>query len=405
MNDYQTGGHIKMNGTLFIVGGNIVESADEIFSALIERAGGPNGKFAFIVTASGEGPDELFRSYAADFKALGVPEENCLLIPLYAQHVRDERGYNAMTGDADGLCELMDGVTGVWFTGGDQYFTAQCFLRADGSDTKLLTRLHEFYQNGGVIGGSSAGAAIMSRVMIGEGSNRGIISRGVRFGYEGYDELMEEDNPCVPLMITRGLGFFAEGVVDQHFNRRPRLLRAIEACLSNTENTRMGFAVSEDTALVYHAGEIEVLGSACVYIIDCRNAVKSGLGNYEGIMLSSIQKGDLYNARTGKITLARKENYKQYEYKSDYVSGGITGSRAFDEMIDKYLFCCKRENLYFCARRNKPYFKGAAVYEADDKTYLVVPEYFIGENTTGYMGECASFANLELAVKTVEVEL
>lgn len=394
-----------MEGTLFIVGGGMSRSADEIFSALIARAGGPEGKFAFIVTASGEGPDELFRSYAADFKALGVPEENCLLIPLYAQHVRDENGYNAMTGDAEGLCELMEGVTGVWFTGGDQYFTAQCFLRADGSDTKLLTRLREFYQNGGVIGGSSAGAAIMSRVMIGEGSNRGVVSRGVRFGYEGYDELMEEDNPCVPLLIARGLGFFPEGVVDQHFNKRPRLLRAIEACLSNAEGVRVGFAVSEDTALVYRAGEIEVLGSACVYVIDCRNAVKLGLGNYEGIVLSSLQKGDRYDACTGKIALARAEDHKQYEYTSDYVSGGIPGSTAFDEMIDKYLFHCKRETLYFCARRNKPYFKGAAVYEADDKTYLVVPEYFIGENTAGYMGECASFKDLELAIKTVEVRV
>ena len=137
-----------MEGTLLIVGGGLTESADEVFSALIERAGGPQSRFAFIVTASGSGPDETYRSYRDDFVRLGVPEDHCVLIPLYAEHVRDERGYNAFTGDADGLCELLEGVKGVWFTGGDQYFTAGCFLRKDGSDTRLLAKLREIQRRG-----------------------------------------------------------------------------------------------------------------------------------------------------------------------------------------------------------------------------------------------------------------
>ena len=187
-----------MEGTLFIVGGGLSESADEVFSALIERAGGPQSRFAFIVTASGSGPDETYRSYRDDFVRLGVPEDHCVLIPLYAEHVRDERGYNAFTGDADGLCELLEGVTGVWFTGGDQYFTAGCFLRKDGSDTRLLAKLREIYANGGVIGGSSAGAAIMSEVMIGDGNNRGVLSRDVVYGYDTYDEPVSYTHLTLP---------------------------------------------------------------------------------------------------------------------------------------------------------------------------------------------------------------
>lgn len=394
-----------MAGTLFIVGGGMIKSADEIFSALIARAGGAKAKIAFIVTASGSEPDDTFRSYAEDLVRLGVPRENLILVPLYAQHVRDERGYNAMTGDADGLLELMEGVTGVWFTGGDQYFVSQCFLRKDGSDTKLLSRLREIYANGGVIGGSSAGAAIMSRVMIGEGSNRGVLSCETLYSYDTYDQLCEEDNPCAPLIITQGLGFFTEGVVDQHFNKRPRLLRLIETCLLNKENAKVGYAVSEDTALVYHEGAIEVMGSAAVYIVDCRNMMKKSAGNYADITLHALQKGDAYDVRSGKVALARESDAKRYDYARDYVSGGITGEAAFDGMIDKYLLSCKKESLYFCEKRNKPYFKGAAVYDAQGRTYLVVPEYFIGENTKGYMGACASFTELELAVTTVEVSI
>ena len=91
-----------MEGTLFIVGGGLIQSADEVFAELIRRAGGANGRFAFIVSASGMDPDDTFRSYRDDFVRLGAREENCVLVPLYAPHVRDERGYNAFTGDAEG---------------------------------------------------------------------------------------------------------------------------------------------------------------------------------------------------------------------------------------------------------------------------------------------------------------
>ena len=393
-----------MEGTLFIVGGGLTKSEDEVFGALIERAGGPQSKFAFVVSASGEDPDDTFRSYVADFARHGVPAENCVLIPLYAQHVRDERGYNAFTGDTEGLCELLDGVTGVWFTGGDQYYTAGCFLRKDGSDTVLLTKLRELYANGGVIGGSSAGAAIMSEVMIADGNNRGVLSRDVVYGYDTYDEIAEEDDPCAPLIITKGLGFFPYGVVDQHFNKRPRLLRSIEACLANRENVRMGYAISEDTALVYHAGAIEVMGSASVYLIDCTNAQKTGNGCYKGVRLGAIQKGDRYDVATGCVTMGQEDTGKVREFYPDYVTDGIINSPVFDTMMDRYFLHGSKESMYFCEAKGMPYVKGAVVYEADGETYLVVLKYFKGENSRGYMGAHASFADVPLDITTIKLK-
>ena len=393
-----------MSGTLFIVGGGMNASADRIFSELIARAGGARGRFAFIVTASGSEPDDTFRSYQEDFVRLGVPAENCFLMPLYAQHVRDERGYNAMTGDADGLCELMDGVTGVWFTGGDQYFTSQCLLRPDGSDTRLLARLRKLYEDGGVIGGSSAGAAIMSRAMIGEGNNRGVLSREIRYGYETYDALCEEDDPCAPLLLTRGLGFFPCGVVDQHFNKRPRLLRAIEACLFNKDGDRVGYAVSEDTALIYHDGRIGVMGGAGLYIIDCRQARKTGNGCYEGVVLHGLHEGDTFDPRTFAVTLAGTPAAKPRSFSADYISGGTIDSPVFDELMDRLLRGTD-DSLYHCSRRGVPYVKGAAAYEAHDKTYLSVYKYFRSAGCRGYRAAHTSFTDVELAVKTVEVAL
>lgn len=394
-----------MEGTLFIVGGGMGEGEKEIFSAFIARAGGAHGRFAFVVSASGEGPDETFRSYVADFEGFGVPADRCVLVPLYAAHVRDERGYNAMTGDADGLCELLEGVTGVWFTGGDQYFTARCFLREDGSDTRLLAALRTLYANGGVLGGSSAGAAIMSRVMIGDGNNRGVICHDVVKGYDTYDALCESEDPCVPLVLARGLGFFPHGVVDQHWNTRPRLLRTLEACLCNDEGVRVGYAISEDTALVYHAGQIEVLGSAGVYVLDCRNAVKTGKGGYEGVRMSALHRGDRYDPVTHCAVLAREDEPKARWFARDFVSGGLPDSPVFDRMIDRYLLQGDPECQYHCPRRGVPYVKGAAVYEGHGEDYVVIAEYFKREDTRGYAAAHTSFTGVELAVKTVVTAL
>ncbi len=394
-----------MSGTLLIVGGGLNASQNEVFSALIEKAGGlSRAKIAFIVTASGEEPDDLFRSYRADLVALGLKEEQVSLVPIYAQHVLDERGYNAMTGDAEGLCDSLDGVTGVWFTGGDQYFTHQCLLRADGSDTALLTRLRQIYENGGVIGGSSAGAAIMSRVMIGSGNNRGILTHPVIWEYADYDAQCEKDDPCDPMILARGLGFFPEGIVDQHFNKRPRLLRLIEACMRNTENFRVGYAVSEDTALVYHEGAFTVLGSAGVYVADCRSAVREDAGNYRGVVLHAIHKGDSFDCRTLQATLAQPSPQRDRDFFPDYVSGGVIHSPLFDDMIDRQLLQAK-EGVLPANADGLPCICGAEVSDLHGETAVTVVEYARRPDTCGYRGVHTSFANLGLCVRSKKIQL
>ncbi|NMA93262.1 MAG: cyanophycinase [Clostridiales bacterium] len=392
-----------MKGTLIIVGGGVNRSEEEIFSLFIEKAGGVDSKIAFIVTASGEGPDELFRSYRQDFAKLGFPEENLSLIPLYAQHVKDERGFNAMTGDFEGLEQSLDGVNGVWFTGGDQYFTNRCLLRPDGSDTKLLARLREIYQNGGVIGGSSAGAAIMSRAMIGNGNNRGVLASDEILDYSDYDALCEIENPCQPLVLDKGLGFFKEGVVDQHFDKRPRLLRLIKACISNREGQRIGYAVSEDTALIYDNGHISVVGSSSIYIADCRNAKETGRGCFEGVMLSAIQRGDSLNLPEMNFHFASKISAEKEGYHPDYVNNGIINSPSFDKMIDERLLRAEDSSMYIDSK-DRRFVKGAVVYDVEGTTWLCVLKYSRSEKTEGYMGTRASFTGVGLDICSKIVE-
>jgi len=390
-----------MSGALFIAGGGLRQCKTKAFRAFIDKAGGKKARIAFIVTASGSKPDDLFRSYSKDMKSLGITKDRLVLIPLYAQHVKDEHGYNAMTGDAPELLSYLNDVTGVWFTGGDQYYTYQCMIREDGRDTELLARLREMYNKGLTIGGSSAGAAIMSRVMIGNGNNKGVLSKPVVFGYSTYSEIVEQDDLAEPLVITSGLGFFPEGVVDQHFDCRPRLLRLIKTCLSNPEGDRVGYAVSEDTVLIYYENTIKVLGSANVFIIDCRHAEDLGNGNFRGIVLSSIREGDTLDARSGTIIFKRCADNKQYGYSKDYLSGGIIDSPVFADMIGHRLLAGIDEDLYFSEDRGLPYVIGAVLYDTGDADWLVRLRYYKQSISTGYSDDGGvSFNNILLDIRS-----
>src|SRR5207248_10378382 len=80
-------------------------------------------------------------------------------------------------------------ATGVWFTGGDQSRLADAYR-----GTRVERALHKLLARGGVIGGTSAGAAVMSQVMIVGG------------------------NP--EARVGTGFGLLPGVVVDQHFSNR-----------------------------------------------------------------------------------------------------------------------------------------------------------------------------------------
>lgn len=396
-----------MSGTLFIAGGATTHHFGRILEALIHAAGGVQSKFALIVTASGDGPDEVHRDYQKDFEKAGVNPENLVLVPLYDPAVTDERGFNALHGDHDCLPEILKDVRGVWFTGGDQYFTAKCFIREDGTPTRALELLHEIYRSGGAIGGSSAGAAIMSRVMIGAGTNRSVLGRETLFSYDTYPALLEEDPDISPLIISQGLGFFPHGVVDQHFDKRPRLLRLIETCMLNKENERVGYAVSEDTCLVYHAdGRITVLGAGAVYVADCRKAERGAPGCYRGVMLHAIQEGDSYHVGNESFTFAGDDSgRREIGIAPDYYAGGVIDHPGFDRFIDINLLRCKKQHMPVDEASGRVYARGVDVSDIDGADWAVVFRYLRGDDTRGYRKCIASFVNVGLETKAVKIQL
>jgi len=113
--------------------------------------------------------------------------------------------------------------------------------------------------------------------------------------------------------LSTGLGFFSNGVVDQHFLKRGRVGRTLIALYALPKKW-LGVGIDEDTAAVCRGDTIEVLGSSGILIVDTSNAKATGnftwstAGGFlaKDIILHYLEEGDSYNVTT-RTPLPRSE--------------------------------------------------------------------------------------------------
>lgn len=244
-----------------------------------------------VPTSSALHPDISMDTVEQLWIELGIHPDHIIKLPIFADKSKNDE---EAQGDNEELLQLLDGVTGFWFIGGDQYYLYKAFIRKDGTDTTILQAMKAIYNNGGVIGGSSAGAAIMSAVMIASGNNKNSLSGLAKHSYTNYPE------DHTHLRVVDGLGFFTEGVIDQHVDTRPRMLRLIRAVVDSETDLHMGYGVSEDTAMVYDLDTkwITVIGSGALYIFDCshiKRTTQEHAFTFQNVILHVIKEGDAYD--------------------------------------------------------------------------------------------------------------
>ena len=142
-----------------------------------------------------------------------------------------------------GRLQRLEEASGIFFTGGNQLRLTT--LLGGTPVAKLIRRRNA---NGVTVGGTSAGASILSEHMIAfgdEGSS--VISGSVR--------------------LAPGLGLTNRFVIDQHFRQRDRLGRLITALAYNP--FAVGIGLDEDTAVFIGPDEtLEVEGSGGVTVVD-----------------------------------------------------------------------------------------------------------------------------------------
>ncbi len=306
-------------GSLVIVGGGLEANNKSVFSQLIELSGGADkAVFSVIPSASGVAT-QTFVYFKSELVSYGVKPENIHLIPIAMADDDSTTDINESTWSNNGndpkLAEMVRKSSCVWFSGGDQLRTMKTLVKPDGSKTVVLEAVWEVFRRGGVVGGTSAGAAIMSEPMIGAGNSMGALKHGVVINYKGED-FPEGDG----VLLTHGLGFFPLGMVDQHFNTRARLARLIVAMMNDTKKEPLAFGVDENTALIYIGKQkiLKVAGAAGVTVVKTSDAKISHIKKQlkiENIGISYMQDGDVYEIGTGKIIPATgKTNLKGKEY-------------------------------------------------------------------------------------------
>jgi cyanophycinase len=265
-------------GTLLIVGGG--SQPDELVRHFVDLAGGPGkARIAILPMAT------------SDAVATGAEKEaqlDSLGADSFVVNVTRAQA------DDDAVVKTLSTATGIWFPGGDQ-----SLLTAALQGSAALRAIHERFRAGAVVGGTSAGAAVMSDSMI----------TGNQF-YPGVKGAVDSSSfsriSRGSIEIVQGLGFVHNAIVDQHFIRRQRENRLFSVVLERP--TLIGVGIDEGTALqVTPDGKWSVLGRSSVMIFDARRSrvtpVRAGPLGAADVRVSLLPAGSTYDPRTGESTL------------------------------------------------------------------------------------------------------
>lgn len=274
----------KRGGSLVIIGGHEDRTGEKRILREVARRVGASGKIVVCDVASSE-PDGLWEEYEPAFRALGVPHVFRLSIER-----RDEASEPR-------VMRILEGATGVFFTGGDQLrITSQV------GDTPLYSRVLEIYENGGVIAGTSAGASVMSETMMVQG---------------GQEESYKIKSA---LLMAPGFGLARDMLIDQHFAQRGRMARLIGAV---SQNPRMlGIGIDEDTAIIVEqTRQFSVLGEGAVYVVDASTTTYSNIGEGEsdrtlssfGLTVHMLSQADQFDLATRTPSFRRAEEAEDAE--------------------------------------------------------------------------------------------
>ncbi len=240
---------VATNGHLVIVGGGLKPDNEPIYRAVLDRIG-PDGRLGVLPTASGV-PEKSGPGTVEDFRQYAGPNQSIELIDLRNGEIDKAR-------DPEWVQRIAD-CDGLWFTGGVQSRIVDTFRPEDeAGDTPAYDAMWGLLDRGGVIGGTSAGAAMMSDPMIKWGNSHDALLVGVVNDVEDHG-----------VGVGKGMGFLPPGgIVDQHFFRRGRLGRLLVAMVNRNAGSGMG--VGENTAWVLDMGGqggFEVIGPNGVLLV------------------------------------------------------------------------------------------------------------------------------------------
>lgn len=272
-------------GKLLIIGGaedredeppNIIEKMREytryeILSELLPECG---NKRIEIVTTGSAVPFEIKKMYQKVFHRIGYKNINFLFIQTRC--AAKKSSYLARAEEAGA----------IFFTGGDQFRLSTIL---GGTPFIDIVKRRYLEDPSFIVAGTSAGAMVMSGVMIAGG---------------GLTEALVYHN----LVLSAGLGLLGSSIIDTHFIKRGRFGRLAHAIIMNPE--KLGIGLGEDTALIIKNGtDAECRGSGMVVIIDGRSVLQTNIASVgegecvyvENLKVHLLVKGCRFSLKTRRL--------------------------------------------------------------------------------------------------------
>jgi cyanophycinase len=217
-------------GPLLAIGGAEDKFGNRtILRRFVELSGGDGARIAIIPTASAI--DDAGQRYKGIFLELGATSADVVFVGD-----RDDA-------NRDDLIEIVEQATGIFMTGGNQIRVA-AILGGTGIARAIIGR----HSVGVPVAGTSAGASVMSAVMV-AGGQGGTTPRP----YNG--------------QMAPGLALIDAVIIDQHFRERDRVGRLVTMVSYNPG--LLGLGIDEDTAaLIWPEKRLDVIGRGSILIID-----------------------------------------------------------------------------------------------------------------------------------------
>lgn len=267
-------------GYAVIIGGALKADNDAVWNRMVELSGGRDARWVVFGTAS-ENPERTARRAAELLERRGANAQTLPVAPQLKWVDLDK----AVRDPA--LLETVRSANGIFFSGGAQERIVDTF-NPGGKRTPMLEAIWEVYRRGGVVAGTSAGAAIMSTVMFRDAPSIINVMKGqLRPGKE----------------IDEGLGFVGPNLfVDQHFLKRGRFGRMIPLMLA--KGYKLGLGIDEDSAAVVQGDQVEIIGTKGALLVDLNDIETNpalGALNLTGARLTYLDRGDRYDLGLHKV--------------------------------------------------------------------------------------------------------
>jgi len=230
-------------GSLLIIGGG--SRPDSMIDRMIVESGIQDSDYAVVLTMSGFDPDTSAFYGERQFRDAGVSN-------IRSYDFERRQSFSQAASDSLRNASL------IYITGGSQ----SRFMDSITQTPAIAEALKNAYQDGAMISGTSAGAAVMSKIMI----------TGDQNNYPDYTSTyynLEKNN----MITAEGLGLITNIIIDQHFVKRARNNRLLTAIMEYPNHT--GIGIDESTAILVKEGKAEVIGDSQVLVYNNTGQVTS----------------------------------------------------------------------------------------------------------------------------------